>query len=74
MVKALEKEIDLLRQELAMHDSLANRSSVTYEPLTDTQVAEIKSQVHSYLQGAIKEIDVSSFLVERGFDSDPIPL
>ncbi|XP_071661545.1 kinesin-like protein KIF9 isoform X3 [Patagioenas fasciata] len=58
MVKALEKEIDLLRQELAMHDSLANRSSVTYEPLTDTQVAEIKSQVHSYLQGAIKEIDI----------------
>ncbi|XP_013225759.2 kinesin-like protein KIF9 isoform X1 [Columba livia] len=58
VVKALEKEIDLLRQELAMHDSLANRSSVTYGPLTDTQVAEIKSQVHRYLQGAIDEIDI----------------
>lgn len=47
---------------------------MTYEPLTDTQVAEIKSQVQRYLQGAIDEIDVSSFLVERGFNTDPIPL
>ncbi|XP_065483444.1 kinesin-like protein KIF9 [Caloenas nicobarica] len=57
-VKALEKEIDLLKQELAMHDSLANRSLVTYEPLTDIQVAEIKSQVDRYLKGAIDEIDI----------------
>ncbi|POI25881.1 hypothetical protein CIB84_010369, partial [Bambusicola thoracicus] len=56
-VKALEKEISLLKQELAMHDSLVNRSLVTYDPLTDVQVAEIKSQIHKYLQGAIDEID-----------------
>ncbi|NWX40016.1 KIF9 protein, partial [Steatornis caripensis] len=57
-VKALEKEIILLKQELAMHDSLANRSLVTYDPLTDIQIAEIKSQVHKYLEGAIDEIDI----------------
>ncbi|KAF1633200.1 Kinesin-like protein KIF9, partial [Eudyptes filholi] len=57
-VKALEKEIILLKQELAMHDSLVNRSLVTYDPLTDIQVAEIKSQVHKYLKGAIDEIDI----------------
>ncbi|XP_009470742.1 PREDICTED: kinesin-like protein KIF9 [Nipponia nippon] len=57
-VKALEKEIVLLKQELAMHDSLVNRSLVTYDPLTDTQMAEIKSQVHKYLKGAIDEIDI----------------
>ncbi|KAM6421833.1 kinesin-like protein KIF9 [Rhynochetos jubatus] len=57
-VKALEKEIILLKQELALHDSLVNRSSVTYDPLTDIQVAEIQSQVHRYLKGAIDEIDV----------------
>ncbi|NXW81937.1 KIF9 protein, partial [Alopecoenas beccarii] len=57
-VKALEKEVDLLKQELAMHDSLANRSLMTYEPLTDIQVAEIKSQVDRYLKGAIDEIDI----------------
>ncbi|NXT92489.1 KIF9 protein, partial [Anhinga rufa] len=57
-VKALEKEIILLKQELAMHDSLVNRSLMTYDPLTDIQIAEIKSQVHKYLKGAIDEIDI----------------
>ncbi|NXQ91424.1 KIF9 protein, partial [Nyctibius grandis] len=57
-VKALEKEIILLKQELATHDSLVNRSLVTYDPLTDVQIAEIKSQVHKYLKGAIDEIDI----------------
>ncbi|XP_037240995.1 kinesin-like protein KIF9 isoform X3 [Falco biarmicus] len=56
-VKALEKEIILLKQELAMHDSLANHSLVSYDPLTDIQIAEIKSQVHKYLKGATDEID-----------------
>ncbi|NXJ04578.1 KIF9 protein, partial [Odontophorus gujanensis] len=60
-VKTLEKEIRLLKQELAMHDSLANRSLVPYDPLTDVQVAEIKSQIHKYLQGAIDEIDIINF-------------
>uniref|UniRef100_A0A8C4UKI5 Kinesin-like protein n=1 Tax=Falco tinnunculus TaxID=100819 RepID=A0A8C4UKI5_FALTI len=57
-VKALEKEIILLKQELAMHDSLANHSLVSYDPLTDIQIAEIKSQVHKYLKGATDEIDI----------------
>lgn len=46
---------------------------MTYEPLTDIQVAEIKSQVDRYLKGAIDEIDVSSFLVEKDLNTDPIP-
>ncbi|KAM9573347.1 kinesin-like protein KIF9 isoform 1-T2 [Guaruba guarouba] len=57
-VKALEKEIALLKQELAVHDSLANRSLVTYDPLSHVQIEEIKSQVHRYLKGAIDEIDI----------------
>ncbi|XP_066169205.1 kinesin-like protein KIF9 [Sylvia atricapilla] len=57
-VKALEKEIHLLRQELILHDSLANRSSVNYKPLTTTQRAEIRSQVQKYLRGLIEEIDI----------------
>ncbi|NXL93378.1 KIF9 protein, partial [Alectura lathami] len=60
-VKALKKEISLLKQELAMHDSLANRSLVNYDSLTDDQIAEIKSQIHKYLQGAIDEIDIMNF-------------
>ncbi|XP_035172011.1 kinesin-like protein KIF9 [Oxyura jamaicensis] len=57
-VRALEKEIILLKQELAMHNNLVNRPLVTYDPLTDVQIAEIKSQIHKYLQGAIDEIDI----------------
>ncbi|NXN11695.1 KIF9 protein, partial [Indicator maculatus] len=57
-VRALEKEITLLKQELAIQDCLANRFLVSYDPLTDSQIAEIKSQVHQYLEGATDEIDV----------------
>ncbi|NWR01247.1 KIF9 protein, partial [Paradoxornis webbianus] len=57
-VKALEKEIHLLRQELILHDSLANRSCTSYKPLTTTQRAEIRSQVQKYLRGLIEEIDI----------------
>ncbi|NXW58540.1 KIF9 protein, partial [Eurystomus gularis] len=57
-MKALEKEISLLKQELAVCDSLVNRSLVSYDPLTNIQITEIKSQVHKYLKGAIDEIDI----------------
>ncbi|NXG61161.1 KIF9 protein, partial [Hemiprocne comata] len=57
-VKALEKEVLLLKQELAVHDSLANRSWVTHSPVPATQIAEIRSQVQKYLKGAIDEIDI----------------
>lgn len=46
---------------------------MTYDPLTDIQIAEIKSQVCKYLKGAINEIDVSSFLVEQDLYTVSIP-
>ncbi|XP_065438643.1 kinesin-like protein KIF9 isoform X4 [Chrysemys picta bellii] len=58
MVKNLEKEIVLLKQELAMHDSLVNRSLVNYDPLNEIQIAEINSQVRRYLEGATDDIDI----------------
>ncbi|NXK87211.1 KIF9 protein, partial [Formicarius rufipectus] len=57
-VKALEEEIELLKKELGLQDMLANRSFESYSPLNSTQRAAIKSQVHKYLRGAIKEIDI----------------
>ncbi|XP_030349420.1 kinesin-like protein KIF9 isoform X2 [Strigops habroptila] len=81
-VKALEKEIAFLKQELAIRDSLANRSLVTYDPLSDVEIEEIKSQVHRYLKGAIDEIDagvvdVDGHLVqeedEQAFDTRAAP-
>ncbi|XP_023777842.1 kinesin-like protein KIF9 isoform X3 [Cyanistes caeruleus] len=57
-VKALEEEIHLLKQELIMQDSLANRSFMSYNPLTTSQRAEIRSQVQKYLKGVIEEISI----------------
>uniref|UniRef100_A0A5F9D9G3 Kinesin-like protein n=2 Tax=Oryctolagus cuniculus TaxID=9986 RepID=A0A5F9D9G3_RABIT len=58
MVKNLEKEVALLKQELAIHDSLANRTLVTYDPMDEIQIAEINSQVRRYLEGTLDEIDI----------------
>ncbi|XP_049633293.1 kinesin-like protein KIF9 [Suncus etruscus] len=60
MVKNLEKELALLKQELAIHDSLANRTLVNYDPMDEIQIAEINSQVRRYLEGTLEEIDVIS--------------
>ncbi|XP_026634909.1 kinesin-like protein KIF9 [Microtus ochrogaster] len=59
MVKNLEKELALLKQELAIHDSLANRTLVNYDPMDEIQIAEINSQVRRYLEGTLDEIDSS---------------
>ena len=40
MLKNMEKELQLLKRELAMHDTLANRSQVTYEPLSEERTAD----------------------------------
>ncbi|XP_068415598.1 kinesin-like protein KIF9 isoform X5 [Eschrichtius robustus] len=58
MVKNLEKELALLKQELAIHDSLANRTLVNYDPMDEIQIAEINSQVQRYLEGTLDEIDI----------------
>ncbi|NXK41622.1 KIF9 protein, partial [Piprites chloris] len=59
-VKALEEEIGLLKQELAMQDMFVRISQLSVHPLTGAQRAAIKSQVHKYLRGAIEEIDIVS--------------
>ncbi|KAM6161083.1 kinesin-like protein KIF9 isoform 1-T1 [Erethizon dorsatum] len=60
MVKNLEKELALLKQELAVHNSLANHPLVTYDPMDEVQIAEINSQVRRYLEGTLEEIDIIS--------------
>ncbi|KAM4828724.1 kinesin-like protein KIF9 [Thomomys bottae] len=57
-VKNLEKELALLKQELAIHDNLANRTLVTYDPMDEVQIAEINFQVRRYLDGTLDEIDI----------------
>uniref|UniRef100_A0A674AR82 Kinesin-like protein n=1 Tax=Salmo trutta TaxID=8032 RepID=A0A674AR82_SALTR len=56
-VRKLEKEIQLLKQELSIHNTLANRMGMSYDTLSETQVAEIQSQVRMYLEGSLDEIN-----------------
>lgn len=60
MVKELQFEIQALKRELAMHDTLTNRSQISYDPLSEQQRYEIRQQVRQYLDGQLDEIDVST--------------
>ncbi|XP_053355124.1 kinesin-like protein KIF9 [Clarias gariepinus] len=59
-VETLQKEIQLLKQELSFQNTLANRAAETYEDLSETQVALIRSEVHRYLAGTLDEITIAS--------------
>ena len=58
MVKKLERDIYELKRELAMHDTLNNRSMVAYEDLSEQQKFEIKQQVRKYINSELDEIDI----------------
>ena len=72
-MKQLEQEIVYLKYELAMHDTLSNRSQIVYEALSEQQRYEIKQQVRSYLDSQLDELDVSS-TSSTLYHSNPPPL
>ncbi|XP_053324326.1 kinesin-like protein KIF9 [Spea bombifrons] len=58
VIKNLQKEVEHLKRELAVHDTLAGRTRVTHEPFSEAQIAEMNSQVRRYLDGTLEEIDI----------------
>ncbi|XP_018668035.2 kinesin-like protein KIF9 [Ciona intestinalis] len=58
LVQEMEKEIMHLKQELEMNNTLANRSQISYDMLSESQIADINKQVRMYLQRKTTEIDV----------------
>uniref|UniRef100_A0A2C9KB79 Kinesin-like protein n=1 Tax=Biomphalaria glabrata TaxID=6526 RepID=A0A2C9KB79_BIOGL len=58
LVKKLQQEIQHLKSELAMHDTLTNRMSVSYEPLSEQQRNEIKAQVRRFLDDDLDRLDI----------------
>ncbi|KAI0213411.1 Kinesin-like protein KIF9 [Lamellibrachia satsuma] len=58
LVTQLQHEIEELRNELAMHDTLANRSHMSYEPLSEQQLYEVKQQVIQFVEGRLDEVDI----------------
>lgn len=59
LLKKYEKEIRELRQELAMHDTLSNRSNVTYDSYTPEQQAACRGEVKAYIDAGT-EIEICS--------------
>jgi kinesin family protein 6/9 len=53
LLKKYEKDIRELKQELAMHDTLANRGRISYEPYTPEQQHEQQKLARKFLDGEI---------------------
>jgi kinesin family protein 6/9 len=60
LIKKYEKEIKELKQELSMHDTLANRSHIQYEPYTEVQKSELSKLLRAYVDSEADEIEVSA--------------
>ncbi|XP_038611750.1 kinesin-like protein KIF9 [Tachyglossus aculeatus] len=58
MVKNLEKELLVLKRELGVQNTLANRRPIAYDPLNEAQIAEINAQVHRFLDGGLDGIEI----------------
>jgi len=58
LLKKYKRQVRELRQELAMHDSLANRSSVQYDDFTPEQRQEVYEMVDAYMTDKIPEIKI----------------
>jgi len=60
LIRKYERQIKDLKQELAMHDTLAGRSRVQYEEYTPDEQVVLETKVQMYLDGEIQEIEVQS--------------
>ena len=56
--RSLEKEIADLRKELSVYDTLTNRKQITYEPLSETQIQELKEIARKFVDGETSEIEI----------------
>ncbi len=43
-----------------MHDTLANRSRITYEPYNPEQQFQLQKIAKDYLEGKIEDVDIES--------------
>lgn len=60
LIKRYEREIRDLRQELAMHDTLAGRGRITYEPYSSEQQYKVQKTAEGYLDGTLEDVEFDS--------------
>ena len=61
MMQKLDNEVKMLRQELAMHDTLSNKRAQSYEPLSEHQLYEIENNCRRFIEGNLDELDIVNF-------------
>lgn len=70
MMQKLDNEVKMLRQELAMQDTLNNRRNQSYEPLSEHQLLEIENQCRQFIDDNINEIEIQNVRqVQAAFNS-----
>jgi kinesin family protein 6/9 len=57
---ACQSQVAELKRELAMHDQLAGRGHVSYEPYTPAQRSSLREQVKSYVAGSQQELEAAT--------------
>ena len=55
-----KRENKLLREELALHDSLAQRTNPAHESLSEQQIYEIENQCRRFIEGTLDDIEVKN--------------
>lgn len=60
LLKKYEKDIRELKQELAMHDTLANRGRISYQSYSPQQQHKQQIIAQDYLAGKIQDIEIQS--------------
>jgi len=60
LLKSCEKQIAELKREIAMHDAIANRSRVQYEPYSEVQRAQLSAQLRGYLEHQVDDLELES--------------
>lgn len=60
LIERYKREIRDLKQELAMHDTLANRGRIVYEPYTPEQQYNMQQLAETYFDGDSDEIEFDS--------------
>ncbi|KAL2085638.1 hypothetical protein ACEWY4_018958 [Coilia grayii] len=57
-MKALQREIQQLKQDLATQNNMPSQISTSSETLSDSQMADIQDQVQRFLDGSLEEISI----------------
>ncbi|EDV21150.1 uncharacterized protein TRIADDRAFT_30839 [Trichoplax adhaerens] len=60
LILQYEKEIKALKLELAMHSTLANRGKISYDPISELRLQEIRREVRAFLSGQLETIEIES--------------